>query len=198
MLGQVEQVGCVREIQIAVRVESTAEFVGMILKIGFHRKLCDELIFTSGMVGRSLSPEPLCPFFSRAIRHHAELSRQALSGDGWIAWVIVTLQPLGVRTNHFPLQRPHRDRKWQRTRCRRNRNIPARRVRVADTIGKPTHAAHRTTNDGVYRFNTEMLDDQVCRVSNIFKGQHRKRQPVTFTGFRVDGCGSCRSETAPQ
>ena len=91
MLSNIEQVGCTRQIQVAVRVKATAELVGMILEIHLDRKRNLERVVDVLLgCGRALPAESLHPFLGRTIRHHAELACQALPGYGRIVRIIIT------------------------------------------------------------------------------------------------------------
>ena len=85
-----------RQIEIAVGIECTAEFVGNIFQVGLYCKFRHELIFNSGMISRTFSPESLGSLLGGSVGDHAQFARQALPRDGWIALVVIALSPLWI------------------------------------------------------------------------------------------------------
>ena len=61
-LGEVEKVGGMREVQVAVRVESAGELLRLVFEVGLDGELGAELVLDAGMLGRTLAAEALFPF----------------------------------------------------------------------------------------------------------------------------------------
>ena len=68
------------------------------------QRALDELVLETRVLGRPFPAEALHPFLGRAVGDHAELAREPLPRDGWVADVVLSLFPLRVRADHLALQ----------------------------------------------------------------------------------------------
>ena len=163
----------------------------MILQIGFNRELNAELIARLTFIGHSLATKTLFPFSRRAIGHHAELAGESLTHERRLGRIIFPVQPFGVATDHFALQRAHGNGKWQCAGTRRNRNKGRTGLRMVHAIGESAHAAHGTTDDRMQSLDAEVQNNPVRRLGNVFHCQHREFQAVDLTGLRIYRSRSC-------
>ena len=108
--GEIEAIHRARDIEIAVRIERAHETSRVRFEIALDRRTparTARLLSNSGAHG--LAAESLHPLGGRAVRHHAELARDAHAGGRRALVRVRAARPIRVAQNRFALDRAKRD-----------------------------------------------------------------------------------------